>query len=262
MSDLETEVGKKLFVRTNHGVVLTRAGEIFHRDIEGGMLQISSGISKVRGQNDGKVVTIGVLPNIARTHAPKVVAEFKRTYPEICVVVETLNYSNLLDRLRNGTNEFLVGRMLSPNHLAGLNFEYLYSESIVFAVRSDHPLATHKNIDFSDFGTYPILMPMADSIIRFELDKYLIRHGISQVENRIETISYEFVRAFMRDNDAIGCMPHGIISPELESGEFCLLDLPGEGLIGDVGMTFVADRKLTPPARLLADMFRKSCRGK
>lgn len=259
LSELEAEIGQELFLRTNRGVTLTRAGETLRRYVEGGMQQISHGVARAQGQSVHNTVVMGVLPNMARRHAPAVVARFKENHPDICVVLETRFYADVLERLRTGIVDLVVGRMLSPNWLQGLAFERLFSEPIVFAARSDHPLCGASTLTPQDLDAWQVLVPLEDTILRFEVDKFLIRHGMSSFSNRIESVSYEFVRAYMRDHPAVGCMPVGIIDEELRRGEFSLLDVPGDDLEGHVGITTVAGREPSEPAQMMIDLFREQC---
>ncbi|MEM1048442.1 MAG: LysR substrate-binding domain-containing protein [Pseudomonadota bacterium] len=259
LSELEAEIGQDLFLRTNRGVTLTRAGETLRRYVEGGLQQISHGVARAQGQDVQKTVVLGVLPNMARRHAPAVIARFKEQNPDICVILETRFYADVLDRLRTGVVDLVVGRMLSPDWLQGLSFERLFSEPIVFAARAGHPLCARPALAPQDLDTCQMLVPLEDTILRFEVDKFLIRHGMTTFSNRIESVSYEFVRAYLRDTDAVGCMPIGIIHEELESGELSLLDLPGDDLEGHVGITTVAGREPSEPARVMIDLFREQC---
>lgn len=258
--ELEQEIGQPLFERTNQGVALTRSGEMLFRHVEGGLLQISEGVRQVQDSLTQNKVVFCALPNTVRTLAPRVVAAFKKTNPDVTVVVETRFYIDVLDHLRGGVVEFVVGRLLSPQHLQGLRFEQLYAEPIVFVVRRGHPLAGLPKVEIIDIDAFEVLLPMEDTILRFELDKFLIRNGVTRFSNRVETLSFEFCRTYLASNDAICCLPRGIVDRELASGELVQLNTSQDGLDGSVGITFAAGRALSEPAAELVQTFRDICR--
>lgn len=262
LAELEAEVGQDLFVRTNRGVVLTRAGETLYTHAQGAMLQLAMGIEYAQGQGREQSVTIGVLPNMARKHAPAVISRFKSLYPEVRVIVESRFYADTLGRVRSGAVDMVIGRMLSPNWLQGLAFESLFEEPIIFVASPDHPLAGQSGLRPAALRDFPMLMPIEDTILRFELDTYLISHEVPGFPDRIETVSYDFTRAYLEQNPrAIGCIPLGAAEPELDAGALVRLDLPVKDLVGHVGITTPALRDLSVPAqnmiRLLRERFDK-----
>jgi len=87
--------------------------------------------------------------------------------------------------------------------MAGFSFEHLYSEQVVFAVRTGHPLLGAGKSFFAELGRYTLLMPTRGSIIRPVVENFLIANGVASLPSQIETVSDAFGRAFVRDSDAI-----------------------------------------------------------
>ncbi|MBB5535895.1 LysR family pca operon transcriptional activator [Rhizobium giardinii] len=71
----------------------------------------------------------------------------------------------LLEQLRVGDLDLVVRRLAAPEKMAGFSFEHLYSEKVVFCVRTGHPLLSQGAI-FSGLNAYKVLMPTRASIIR------------------------------------------------------------------------------------------------
>ena len=46
----------------------------------------------------------------------------------------------LLEQLRLGELDLVVGRLAAPEKMTGFFFEHLYSEQVLFVVRAGHPL--------------------------------------------------------------------------------------------------------------------------
>ena len=97
-------------------------------------------------------------------------------------------------------------------------FEHLYSEPIVFVVRTGHPLAEARGLIPHDLEPYIVVLPQHGTIIRSEVDRFLFSLGYGEFPNRIETVSFEFVRTFAAGTDAVVCIPMGGVRQELARG--------------------------------------------
>ena len=169
-------------------------------------------------------------------------------------------YNDSVKQVRDGTVDFAVGRLLMPEDLGGLSFEHLFAEPIIFLARADHPLAQAKNVTLSQIDAYRIVVPSSYAIIRREIEKFLIKNGMTDFTRLLETSSYEFARSYIRESDAVGCLSQSIVLPELQSGELVRLDIPVDDLLGAVGMTYRVGGRLSPHARVLFNLFRDHAR--
>ena len=203
LRELEEEIGQPLFERTGQGLVLTTASETFMRHVGVGMAQIARGVHQVRGQGDAGAVTIGMLPNVTRTLMPRAVARFKASAPETDVRTINSTVPDLIERLRSGEIDFVIGRLPSLENMKGVSFEHLYSESLIFVTRPGHALAGQPAVTLTDLNRHAMLIPQAGTIIRNELDRFAMARGITEFANKIESVSFEFTRAYLAANDAI-----------------------------------------------------------
>lgn len=256
LKELEQELGMAVFQRTSHGLTLTPAGETLHGYVKNGMMQIDQGLGILAGEHHEQKVTLCALPNVVRILMPNVIAKFKEYYPEIDIRLNTTTTPLMMDGLRSGHLDFVVGRLMSPHLFKDLSFEHLYHEPLVFACRRDHPLAEKKAITIQDINHYEVIVPNPDTIIRTELDRFILSKGLPRFDNMIETISFEFSRNYIKISDAILCLPKGAIRQELDLGNVTLLDLFSQELMGSVGLTTLAEKNLTNPASLMRDMIR------
>ncbi|WP_323034773.1 LysR substrate-binding domain-containing protein [Pararhodobacter sp.] len=256
LRELETELGAPLFHRTSQGMILTRSGEELLQFVGGPVAQIHEGLARVKGLPERASVRISVAPSISRLLGVRVLKAFSEQFPDIQVRVEGRIYNDSIKHIREGTIDFAVGRLLMPEDLGGLSFEHLFAEPIVFVARKDHPLANISDVTLAQINAFQIVAPTANAIIRREIDKYLIKHGMTDFDKLLETSSYEFARTYIQETDGIGCLSQSIILPELQSGAFVQLDIPVDELMGAVGMTYRAGGRLTPHARALFNLFR------
>ncbi|WP_205853309.1 LysR substrate-binding domain-containing protein [Zhengella mangrovi] len=261
LRELETELGQSLFERTGQGLVLSRAGETFRRHVATGMAQIERGISEACGIAEARTVSVGMLPNVARTLVPRAVSRFKETASDVDVRIHWANVSELVERLRHGEIDFLVGRLLSLDHMSGISFEHLYSETLAFVVRKEHALLDEAHVSLDDIDRHLVIVPLPNTIIRTEMDRFTVARGLAQFRNKIETVSFEFTRTYLAGSDAVACLPVGAIRQELADGRLVRLPVTGDELVSSVGMSFIAGRGLSPAASQMSDFVRDAAKA-
>ncbi|QKV17244.1 LysR substrate-binding domain-containing protein [Oricola thermophila] len=256
LRELETEIGRPLFERTSDGLVLTEAGERLYHFANTGMSHIEMGVAEAAGDGHHEVVSFGALPNITRRILPEAVLRFKRVRPGIIVRLLSGTNEELLGKLRTGEVDFVIGRLAGPETMTGLSFEHLLYENMVFAARAGHPLADLDLVPLSSVDRHLVILPPPKTVIRQELDKFLVANGIPRFRDSIETISFEFAKLIVRDSDAVVALPFGAMEPELADGTLVQLATPSETLRGPVGLTFLPGRQLSPPTLMLLEILR------
>jgi LysR family pca operon transcriptional activator len=145
----------------------------------------------------------------------------------------------LMDRLRLGALDLVVGRMGPPASMKGVSFVQLYSETVAFVVRPDHPLGPHSRL--SDIANWPVVFPTDGSAIRPLVDRLLLAEGIARIPNRIETVSGAFGRELVRSSDAVWVISEGVVAADLDAGILRKLPIDTRLTAGPVGIMTRAD---------------------
>ncbi|MEZ5715999.1 MAG: LysR substrate-binding domain-containing protein [Paracoccaceae bacterium] len=256
--ELEVEMGCALFHRNAAGLTLTEAGKTLLSYVANGLGQIDRGLEVLRGQLSDRRVTAYVLPNVVRMVMPGAVRRFKAHFPEIDVTFMATTGGGLRQYLHNGQVDFGFGRLLAAEHMEGMHFEHLFSEPLVFFARSGHPLDGAGAPSLAELARFTVIVPITGTIIRAELDRFLIGQGLTRFPNAIETISFEFARTYMLDSDAVVCQPLGAMRREMAAGQVTVLNLgQGQGeMMGAVGITTPAGREPSAPAQFLIQTIR------
>ena len=260
LREFEDEVGVLLFARTPAGLVLTSAGKTLLAYVSNGLNQVDRGIETLQGRMTENRVVAYVLPNIVRLVMPGAVRRFKELLPDVDIKFLSTTGGGLQESLSQGDVDFGFGRLLAAKHMEAMHFEHLFTEPLVFFARAGHPLADIKSLSIEEIDKFEILLPIDETIIRDEIDRFIIAKGFHRFRNLIETISFEFSRAYVRQGDAIVCQPLGAMRQELEAGQVVILDFGKGELDGAVGITKPAGRHLTASAELLIEMIRAEVR--
>jgi LysR family pca operon transcriptional activator len=258
--ELEDLLGVALLERRGRGVALTRFGEVFLRYAGASVTALRQGIDSITQARTkgGMTIKVGALPTVSTRVMPLAVSLFKQENTGTLVRVVTGDNSVLLSQLRTGDLDLVVGRLADPELMTGLSFEHLYSESVSFAVRPDHPLLKQKPFDLGKIARHTVLMPTGSSIIRPMVNRFLIVHGIATIPDQIETVSMAFGRRYTRMTDAVWIISRGVILDDLADGVLAELPIATEATTGPVGLTTRADTPPSLPSVMLMQTIREA----
>lgn len=258
--ELEEVLGVAVFEREGRGIKITRYGEVFLRHAGAALTALRQGLDSVSQERsgDGVPVRIGALPTVSTQIMPKAMSLFLKEDTGARIKIVTGENAVLLEQLRVGDLDLVVGRLAAPEKMTGFSFEHLYSEQVVFAVRCGHPLLSGPQSAFSHLGDYPVLMPTRASIIRPFVEHFLIANGIPGLPNQIETVSDAFGRAFVRASDAIWIISAGVVASDIVDGTLAVLPIDTSETKGPVGLTMRAETVPSLPLSILIQTIREA----
>lgn len=255
LSDLEEILDTRLFERRGRGgLKLTPTGKVFLRYAGASIAALKEGLdglAQARMQGDA-VLMIGALPGVAAQFMPRAVQEFKESHSTVIRVITAPNRA-MLNQLRTGELDLVVGRIARPSDMQGLSFSYLYSEQLLFVVRAGHPLANAGPFDLTKLEQMTLLMPTADGVMRPVIERFLIAHGVGSLANSVEARSPDFCRQYVLDSDAVWMISKGVVEHDIDDGRLCVLDVDTSDTQGSVGLTVRANADPAPTLRLMMD---------
>jgi LysR family pca operon transcriptional activator len=260
LRELERAVGVQLVERQGRGIGITRFGEVFLRHAGASLAAVQRGIdSLARARaNSGTPLRIGALPTVSARIMPAAIEKFLAVGLPAPVMIATGENVVLLEQLRLGQLDLVVGRLAAPEKMFGLTFVHLYAERVVFAVRRNHPLMAHKRFDFSRIRDFTVLMPTQGSVIRPFVERFLIAHGIADIPVEIETVSDSFGRAMVRRSDAVWIISEGVVALDREMGELDFLPIETSETRGAVGLTTLTGGPDLPAMDCLTNCIREA----
>jgi LysR family pca operon transcriptional activator len=258
--ELEEVLGVDVFERDGRGIKITRYGEVFLRHAGAALTALRQGLDSVSQERfgDAPPIRIGALPTVSTRVMPRAMELFLREKTWSRIKIVTGENGVLLEQLRVGDLDLVVGRLAGPEKMAGFSFEHLYSEQVVFAVRAGHPLLSAKRSLFTSLGEYTVLMPTRASIIRPFVESFLIANGVAGLPNQIETVSDSFARAFVRASDAVWIISAGVVATDIADGLLAVLPVDTSETKGPVGLTMRTDSIPSMPLSILMQTIREA----
>jgi LysR family pca operon transcriptional activator len=255
LAELERILETRLFHRRGKGgLTLTPSGRVFLRYAGASVAALKDGLDGLAQarQQGSQTLFVGALAGVAAQFMPRAVKEFRESHATTVRIITAAN-AVMLNQLRLGELDLVVGRLARPEEMQGLSFTYLYSEPLVFVVRPGHPLALDEVFDFSMLEQLTLLLPTSDGVVRPIIDRYLIAHGLGTLSNSIETRSPDFCRQYIRDSDAIWMISRGVVQHEIDDGTLRILNVDTSDTQGPIGLTIRTNSEASPTLRMMMD---------
>lgn len=241
--ELEEYLGATLFERDGRGIRISPFGDVFLKHAGESIAAVRRGVDSIAQakRSVGPPLRVGALPTASASLMPGAIAEFLKAGTGSRATIVTGENRWLLDALRIGELDLVVGRLAAAERMTGLHFEPLYAEDVVFVVRAGHPLLRRTPFSMAEVVGYTVLLPTPGSVIRPFVDRLLLTNGIGELANVVETVSDSFGRAFVEAHDAIWIISRGVVGSEIDAGRFVALDVDTRETRGAVGLTTRSD---------------------
>ena len=245
LKELEEVVGSDLLVRNRGGVSLTKQGEVFLHFAQMSLAALQQGLNGVAQMDAaGRVsLSVGALPSVAARLMPEVVQAFSDLAPDVTLHIHDGPHGYLIEELRRGQLNVVIGRMGAPDVMRGIAFTQLYDEHVEFVVRRGHPLLAQP--DIHRLGDWPVIFPPEASAIRPLVERALVAQGVGEIGRKVESVSGAFGRNHALSHDAVWIISHGVVAKELESGALVRLPFDTSLTKGPVGLMARSDGQLS-----------------
>lgn len=242
LTELERLVGAALFERRPTGLELTQYGDAYLQHASAVLASLRKGQECIdrllEAGHHG--VHVGALQSAASDIVPRAIRLAEQEHPKLAVALETGRNAVLLERLRAGELDLVVGRLAEPSDMQGLVFNYLFSEPTTIVVSPQHPLLETEDDDIlRSMLSFPALIAPTKTLARNEFERFLRRHGGGSFERYIETDSVPFARSYLEMSDAVWIVSRGVVNADLNSGRLAELPIDTRALEGPVGVTTV-----------------------
>ncbi|UWQ36510.1 pca operon transcription factor PcaQ [Leisingera aquaemixtae] len=261
LRELEAVCGKPLVEKHGRGIRLSSYGELF-RDHAGRSLALArDGVALLQGlgEAEGPQVSIGALPTVAADLVPDTLAQLRAGRAPGRFLVMSGGNQYLIDQLRRGSLDVVVGRLPAPETMAGVEFDPLYRERVAVVVAAGHPLAGAAHLPPAVFEDYPVLMPSEGSIIRPLVERMFLEQGLALPRFPVETVSSSFGRRFVLAHQAVWIISHGVVRPDLQAGTMTALPVNTDSTLGPVGLCTRREHRLSAAAQRFCAALRSHC---
>ena len=250
---LETELGIKLFDRSQKQLSLTPEGNIFLNRIELALRSIQDAVLEV---NDYKqlqkgTIKIGIPSMIGAYLFPKIFSSFQQLYPHLDIYLYEEGSMTIREQLERDDLDF--GIVIISDASASLQLLHMSRNQIVACIPEKHPLARKDSISINDVANADLIMLKEGSFLR-QLVLSKIKRANIMPEIVLESNQIETVKGLIASNVGIAFLLDFIVkgAPGIKAVPF------DDPIYVDLGLAWKKDRYISNAAQSFIDFCRNT----
>ena len=262
ISDLEQTLGQTLLGRRGRSIELTPAGRATARRYRLGLQELAAAtdeITTMRGNSGGRV-SIGAMPLCRARVLPESIVQFQEAHPKSEIFVAEGSHVELVEPLRDGELDFLIGALRDPAPGPDLVQEPLFVDQPVILARSGHPLPANLSAtSLADLGNFDWCVPQAGVPLRDRWETMFREAGLTLPRVRVECGSVIAIRQILMKTDCLTILSPDQVAVELEAGWLKRIGVAPTGMTRTIGLAYRRDWRATPTQEAFLSTLKSVC---
>lgn len=242
ISQLEQELGVRLFVQGNGDLILTPEGETVLRYVRR-MKALEKKMAEEL-QEAGRRLTrlrIGITHTAESSIVAEVLARYTNENPGISITIVTDNINNLYDMLENFELDLAVveGRSTRPE----LSALMLDTDYLVCVLANTHPLSHSSMITLDEIRQEKLILrlPNSETRVRFESALAAIGESIADFQVILEVDNVATIKDLIRKNLGISILARSACMDELRKGKLTALPIENLSMTRETNLVYHRD---------------------
>ena len=207
-------------VFSDDGKRLARAAKLAIREIELGFEELSI----LRSERSG-TLRIGATPLPRAQIIPEALSRLIGIYPDLRVHVQEGSYEYLLDLLRNGDIDMMVGALRGAHGVPDVFEEFLMHCPLSVVARNGHPLQQKPDLSLADTIDYQWIVNSPRAPSRALFDQAFAVRGLRQPEQLLEIGTLGVIRGLLLRGNQLTMLSRHQVRFEEEAGKLVILDI-------------------------------------
>jgi DNA-binding transcriptional LysR family regulator len=241
--DLSIALGRPLVARRGRGLVLTDAGRRTARGFRLALVELTAGLAEVAtlAGRPAARIAIGVMPLARARLLPAVVTAFHRTHPATEIVIAEGSHAELIEPLRDGDLDLLMGALRNPVPGPDVVQTPLFADRPVVIARAGHPLAglipATEPPGVADLAAFGWIVPAVGTPLRTMWGAMFAAAGVPAPPVPIECGSVIAIRGLLLDSDFLTLLSPDQVAVELAAGWLTSIGAPLPDMVRTIGLT-------------------------
>lgn len=231
---------------TEQGRSLARRFRLAEAELRACMIELAN----LRGENTGRIV-IGAMPLSRARLLPSACASFMAEQFGIVVEVVEGAYADLVEPLRDGEIDFIIGALRDPAPEDLQQLPLFEDRPAVFA-RAGHPLA-RQSPALAQLASHAWVVPPRNVPLRESWVRWFKQAGQEPPPVPVECGSVITIREILRDTDFLTVLSRDQLRVELEAGWVEAIAEVPEWFYRTIGITSRAGWQTTPGHKRFMD---------
>lgn len=247
VKNLEKALDCVLFERSTKSVTLTEEGELLLKHVMSIQQTLEIAEEEVRSVNSSSktIAKLKVGASVATSiyFVEKIWPSLKEKYPQLELDLKPGDTEHLLDFLKNGTINMLVGVNVSEmSKQKSYTFHELFIDEKVIAFHPDHSFAKNTTLSASDLSGQTMIIGTRHSPTKKLIDRYL-----NVLENPIDQLfdvrSLSLQKEMLKLNMGVGIVSPFMFRNEFKSKSLLYLPMPNKPIVRSWGVMVRSDYK-------------------
>lgn len=260
LKDLEDDAAGIIFERHARGLRPTVIGEILIAHAKRILIETDRAQQNLNAVASGqtRTIVVGTSPASAPRFVPDAISRFLDLFPLARVELYESTMNSLMEKLKLGQLDLIVGRLDNYKPDSDLQSELLYDEQLRVVTRLTHPLAPKEPVIWEDLYQYDWIVWPTGTPIRSKLDQALTGAGLKPPNYRVESNSQVGNLWLLQNTDMVSIVSESVAAHFYERGLLTALNIDLGIDAGTVGMVW---REQAEPDQLrdqLIDCCRES----
>lgn len=249
ISELETELGVKLFDHVGRGIVLNSCGRAFYRHVVKVFQEMEDATRELQDITQRGNKHISIITNVS-LYLPELLKGMTQLDPSITIRQQSARRRRIIRTLNEGRVDYAI--CCPPLKEPGMETTILMREEGVVVYPPGHWLETRKQIHVSELLDEPLTSVAPGYGTRDAIEEYCERQRLSP-NFVVETTDTATIFQYVKSGVGISFAPLSLV---LQDSFFAkhyvqVVDPP---LYAEVGLTRLSDRYLTRTCQLFADV--------
>ena len=265
LHELEGALGEALFDRAGRGLQLNPAGLAVmntFRGLRNSMAALGHELHELRLGSSGKLF-VGSIMVATPTCLSDALIGLKKLYPLLSIEVSVDTSDRLIELLRSGSLDVVIGRM--PDATSAANQDCLFhpigEEAISVVVSCTHPLlrqARKNRLSLESLLDYPWILQPRGSPSREMVEQEFLSHHAHLPLGLIETTSILIAASLIAHSEMVAVIPQSIASHYQEHDLLRILPYSFTHTLTAWGSLVHRDRAINPITRQFMDLLHAS----
>ncbi|WP_441238965.1 LysR family transcriptional regulator [Bradyrhizobium sp. 930_D9_N1_4] len=255
LARIAAATGRPPFERTRSGMKATADAAILadlHTKLLMDVMTLPGQLEALSGKVTGRVA-VGLLPFSEQDIVVKVFGEMLSRHRHVRLQAVTGSYAALIDGLRQGELDFVIGPLRAPPPYDVLEERHLYDEFFAVIARADHRLAKGRRKLKDLVGENWVVAPHGTPTRRY-FEELLIGQGLVPPAQTCEIVTFALAEQMVMNSDVIALLTYSPAKLKtIAKGLKALaVELPSNSRA--IGLTYRRDQPLTAAQQTFLDI--------
>ncbi|MGH9765787.1 MAG: LysR substrate-binding domain-containing protein, partial [Blastocatellia bacterium] len=255
---LEETLGVRLLDRNTRTVGVTRIGKELAPVVDQLLREIDAVVANTKelAEKSRGVARVAALPSISSTILPKVVAQFKKLYPGVSIILKDVLAQRLIAMVKAEEVDFGIGSLNESD--SEVRFDILLTDRIVVVFRPGFPLERKRRIELAALLGFPLILTDKESSVRKLVDSAFESIGKIAIP-AFEATYMSTAAGMVKAGLGVALLP----SSACETGELTGLvarPVRHPALTRKIGVIQKSGRSLSPAAEVFLKSLESACK--